>query len=144
MLNILVYTTLFMARIPDEKEEDHCSAATHNVSVHRDGSSEKDVEQISGLPEPISNEAFREVPAVIDTPPTTRSADNPVARSAKPRGLFGRFSILVEAVEPQTDYSRRTKWFITFVVAVAAAGAPLGSAILYRKQGPVLDGATFD
>ncbi len=53
-----------------------------------------------------------------------------VRRSAR-RGLFGRFTILAEVEEPK-HYERRTKWFITFMIAIAAAAAPLGSAILFR------------
>ena len=54
----------------------------------------------------------------------------PVPRSQR-RGLFGRFTLVAEVEEPK-HYSRRTKWYITFVVALAAAAAPLGSAIIFR------------
>ena len=53
-----------------------------------------------------------------------------VPRSQR-RGLFGRFAILAEVEEPK-HYSRRTKWYITFVVALAAIAAPMGSAIIFR------------
>ena len=56
---------------------------------------------------------------------------------AKRRGLFGRFTILAEIEEPK-HYPRRTKWFITFNVALAAVAAPLGSAILFRETSHVL------
>lgn len=55
-----------------------------------------------------------------------------VPRSQR-RGLFGRFTILAEVEEPK-HYTRRTKWFITFVIALAAAAAPLGSAIIFRES----------
>lgn len=48
------------------------------------------------------------------------------------RGLFGRFTIVAEVEEPK-HYSRRTKWFITFVVAMAAVAAPMGSVIFFRE-----------
>ena len=71
---------------------------------------------------------------------TTASSITPapvkVPRS-KRRGLFGRFSILAEVEEPQ-HYSRRTKWYITFVIAMAAIAAPLGSAIILRASAQVL------
>ncbi len=54
-----------------------------------------------------------------------------VPRSQR-RGLFGRFTILAEVEEPK-HYSRRTKWYITFVVALAAVAAPMGSAIIFRR-----------
>lgn len=53
-----------------------------------------------------------------------------VPRSQR-RGLFGRFTIVAEVEEPK-HYSRRTKWYITFVVALAAVAAPMGSAIIFR------------
>lgn len=61
------------------------------------------------------------------TPPPVK-----VPRS-KRRGLFGRFTILAEVEEPK-HYSQRTKWFITFVIALAAVAAPMGSAIIFRKS----------
>ena len=51
---------------------------------------------------------------------------------SKRRGLLGRFSLLAEVEEPK-DYRRGTKWFITFVIAMAAVAAPLGSAIILRE-----------
>ncbi len=51
------------------------------------------------------------------------------------RGLFGRFTLVAEVEEPK-HYPRRTKWFITFNIALAAVAAPLGSAIIFRKVPP--------
>lgn len=51
------------------------------------------------------------------------------------RGLFGRFTLVAEVEEPKR-YPRRTKWFITFNIALAAVAAPLGSAIIFRKVPP--------
>lgn len=48
------------------------------------------------------------------------------------RGLFGRFSLIPEVIDPKT-YPRRTKWSITGVVSAAAVVAPLGSSIFFRK-----------
>lgn len=61
------------------------------------------------------------------TPPPVK-----VPRS-KRRGLCGRFTIVAEVEEPK-HYARRTKWFITFNIALAAVAAPLGSAIVFRKS----------
>lgn len=47
------------------------------------------------------------------------------------RGLFGQFTLVAEIENPKT-YPRKMKWFITFIVAVAAAAAPSGSAIFFR------------
>lgn len=53
-----------------------------------------------------------------------------VSRSDR-RGLFSRFALVAEVTEPY-DYKDSTKWFITFVVSIAAAAAPIGSAIILR------------
>ena len=55
-----------------------------------------------------------------------------VARAER-RGLFARFTILAEVEEPK-NYPRSTKWLITFLIAMAAVAAPLGSAIILREQ----------
>lgn len=56
-----------------------------------------------------------------------------VPRSQR-RGLFGRFTLVAEVQDPY-DYDNKLKWFITFIVAFAAAGAPMGSTIFLRKSG---------
>ncbi|KAA6414029.1 MAG: MFS multidrug resistance transporter [Lasallia pustulata] len=67
------------------------------------------------------------IPASIAN--SLRPAPVKVPRS-KRRGLFGRFSIIAEVEEPK-DYPNKTKWFLTFVIAVAAAAAPFGSTIFF-------------
>lgn len=62
----------------------------------------------------------------------TNPAPVKVPRSQR-RGLFGRFIVFAEVEEPK-HYPRRTKWLITFVVALAAAAAPLGSNIIFRES----------
>lgn len=56
---------------------------------------------------------------------------------SKRRGLFSRFAVVAEVTQP-FDYKDSTKWFITFIVAVAAAAAPIGSAIILRKCVPLV------
>lgn len=73
--------------------------------------------------ESLSHSQIQEAHA---TPPTAVK----VPRSER-RGLFARATILAELEDPY-QYSYRTKWFIVFVVAYAAAAAPLGSAIIFR------------
>lgn len=58
---------------------------------------------------------------------------------SKRRGLFARFALIAEVTHPQ-DYDRRTKWFITFIVAFSAAAAPAGSSIFF----PALDQVAAD
>jgi hypothetical protein len=50
----------------------------------------------------------------------------------KRRGLFGQMTLVAEVEDPKT-YPRKMKWFITFIVAVAGATAPMGSSIFFRK-----------
>jgi len=57
-----------------------------------------------------------------------------VPRSER-RGLFARFSLVAEVTDP-TDYKNNVKWFITFIVAIAAGAAPTGSAIIFRTSSP--------
>ncbi|PGG96215.1 hypothetical protein AJ80_09859 [Polytolypa hystricis UAMH7299] len=52
------------------------------------------------------------------------------------RGLFGRLTILAEVRQPK-HYPRKSKWFITFIIAVAAAAAPMGSAIFFPSLSQV-------
>lgn len=51
----------------------------------------------------------------------------------KRRGLFSQLTLVAEVEDPKT-YTRRMKWFITFIVAVAAVAAPSGSAIFFRES----------
>ncbi|OJJ97952.1 hypothetical protein ASPACDRAFT_80059 [Aspergillus aculeatus ATCC 16872] len=52
------------------------------------------------------------------------------------RGLFGQLTLLAEVVDPKV-YPRKTKWFITFIVAVAGAAAPMGSSIFFPSLSQV-------
>ncbi|CAD0090955.1 unnamed protein product [Aureobasidium mustum] len=45
------------------------------------------------------------------------------------RGLLARVAVVAEVEDPK-HYARRTKWLLTFVVAVAGAAAPMGSGII--------------
>ncbi|EPS33330.1 hypothetical protein PDE_08292 [Penicillium oxalicum 114-2] len=49
---------------------------------------------------------------------------------ARRRGLFAQLTLIAEVEDPKT-YSRKLKWFITFIVAVAGATAPMGSSIFF-------------
>ncbi|KIX00860.1 uncharacterized protein Z518_09925 [Rhinocladiella mackenziei CBS 650.93] len=83
----------------------------------------------------------RDVEAVDDVLRRTITPKKPVVKVSRPkrRGLFARFALIAEVTEP-TDYKNRTKWFITFIVAVAAAAAPVGSGIIF----PTLDQVASD
>lgn len=68
------------------------------------------------------------VPVVSNPPPPAV----PVPRRQR-RGLLAQVTIIAEVTEPK-HYSRSIKWTITFLVALAAAAAPLGSAIFFRMS----------
>ena len=80
-------------------------------------------------PEKSKGSSAQDVEAVREetTPPPVK-----IPR-AKRRGLFGRFTLLAEVEEPK-HYPPHTKWFITFIVGIAAVAAPLGSAIIFRRS----------
>lgn len=66
------------------------------------------------------------------TTESTHPAPVKIPKSQR-RGLLGRFTLVAEVEDPK-DYSRSTKWYITFVVALAAMAAPMGSAIILRLR----------
>ena len=77
----------------------------------------------------------------------TRTLSNPPPPVPVPRhkrrGLLGRFTVVAE-VEIPRHYPRTTKWFITFVIAIAAMAAPLGSAIFLRWSHLFTSSCTYD
>ena len=59
------------------------------------------------------------------------------------RGLIATFAVIPEVTDPR-KYSRRTKWTITMIVAVAAAAAPLGSTIILPALSSISDDFNVD
>ena len=113
---------------------------TKTTETHHPSSGEIDVEKkaIGALPtgdesqsSPMRLSASRSRKEQFDTASSCSARPTAVPRD-KRRGLFGRFAVLEEVVEPK-DYPRKTKWFITFIVAIAGAAAPLGSVIYLRS-----------
>lgn len=62
---------------------------------------------------------------------SARSRPLTIVPRAKRRGLFATLTVIPEVERPY-DYSRKTKWTITAIVALAAAGGPIGSNLMYR------------
>ena len=62
---------------------------------------------------------------------STRSRTLSIIPRSKRRGLLARFTLIPEVARPY-DYKQSTKWLITLQVALAAAAAPMGSAIILR------------
>ena len=75
-----------------------------------------------------------ELEAQISNPDTENSIPDPITvPRAQRRGLLARFSVVAEVGEPK-HYPRRIKWFVTFIVALAAVAAPMGSTIFFRER----------
>ncbi|KAK7954507.1 MFS multidrug resistance transporter [Apiospora saccharicola] len=70
---------------------------------------------------------------------STRSRAPSVVPRSQRRGLFAQLALVPEVNRP-FDYSNKVKWTITIFVAIAAAAAPLGSAIFF----PALPAITRD
>ncbi|THC96368.1 hypothetical protein EYZ11_004139 [Aspergillus tanneri] len=66
-------------------------------------------------------------------PTETESKLPAVVPRLKRRGLFGQLTLLAEIENPKA-YPRNKKWFITFIVAVAGATAPMGSSIFFLSS----------
>ena len=76
---------------------------------------------------PVSDhDPFPTIPPPL--PASIASLAVPIARGQR-RGLFSSLTLIPEVTTP-TSYPRRTKWIITSLIAVAAAAAPMGSAIV--------------
>lgn len=85
----------------------------------------------SGASQPADADADAdEAPATLSRTLSNPPPPVPVPRDRR-RGLCGRFTVVAE-VEIPKHYARGTKWFITFVIAIAAMAAPMGSAIFLR------------
>lgn len=79
------------------------------------------------IPSPVSDhDPFPTIPPPL--PASIASLAVPIARGQR-RGLFSSLTLIPEVTTP-TSYPRRTKWIITSLIAVAAAAAPMGSAIV--------------
>lgn len=109
-----------------EKISGHVDMEASNSSTEPPSSDDEKAElkkEGSKIVDPESSEAEETVPAPVKIPRAQR------------RGLFGRFTLVAEVEEPK-HYPRKTKWFITFIVAFAAIAAPMGSAIIFREPPP--------
>lgn len=100
--------------------------------ISRDGSQYQPAdEERRGPAGADSNDPERGSPAVVVTVSRTPSVASQAIPRAQRRGLFGRFGILPEVERPY-EYPNKVKWFITFIVALAGAGAPVGSSLIWR------------
>ncbi|KAJ5169680.1 Major facilitator superfamily domain general substrate transporter [Penicillium coprophilum] len=88
---------------------------------------ENDIHSLSDASSNTAEEHDPENPPRLERQLTELGPPIKVAR-LKRRGLFGQLALVAEIENPKT-YPRRMKWFITFVVALAGATAPMGSAV---------------
>ncbi|KAJ9351777.1 hypothetical protein DTO027B9_6153 [Paecilomyces variotii] len=115
-------------------------ASDEERAMHSNGISEETDSDTHSISPASSLPPMVEGKSPEDAFPTQRATSIheepiPVPRSRR-RGLFAQFTLLAEVENPKT-YPRRTKWFITFIVAVAAAAAPMGSSIFFPSLSQV-------
>jgi hypothetical protein len=111
-------------------------SASEEKARHSDSEGEENAVEISlqnGTP--ASKGGIPRVPQSRRTSSFAKTA-SVIPRSER-RGLFGHFTIIPEIERPY-EYTRKTKWLITAIVALAAAASPMGSGIFYRKLCPCL------
>ena len=96
---------------------------------HNDASSLPELNNDHLFPSYLAASSAVPVPvSVLDASEESRNGP-----CSKHRGLFNHL-IVVKAIEEPIAYSRRLKWFITFLAAGAAAIDPISSTILYRTH----------
>lgn len=69
-----------------------------------------------------------DTPAAVRQTTTTDLGPAIIVPRLKRRGLFAQLALVPE-VENAKTYSRKTRWFLTIVVAAAGATAPMGTSI---------------
>ncbi|KAH8671695.1 major facilitator superfamily domain-containing protein [Xylariales sp. PMI_506] len=95
------------------------------ISSHHD-------EQTESVPAAAPEEQHQEV-KTQGAPTDFTAISEQIPRSQR-RGLFGRFTIIPEVVDPRA-YSNGTKWLMTVIAAIAGATSSTGSSIFYPALG---------
>jgi hypothetical protein len=114
----------------DEKRSSRKEIADSN-SVHSHSTNDT----IEEIPEGLEQDT-KQAQRTKSSSSSTRTRTAIIVPRAKRRGFLARLTVIPEVERPY-DYKNRTKWFITFQVAIAAAAAPMGSAILLRECRPL-------
>ena len=102
----------------DDKKGD-----TDGDSIHSQSS--------SGTIEPIPDQKEPQ-PRSKSKSSSVRSRPLSIVPRHERRGLLGKLALIPEVDRPY-DYKNSTKWLITAIIALAAAAAPIGSAIFLRE-----------
>ena len=108
------------------RDEDSKKEQTDEDSLHSRASSLQIEEG-----DPVAEEG--QVPRSKSRASSTHSRALSIVPRSQRRGLLARLAVIPETNRPY-DYPNKTKWLITLIVAIAAAAAPLGSAIFFRKS----------
>ncbi|KAF3357946.1 hypothetical protein VD0004_g9453 [Verticillium dahliae] len=121
---------------PAQQRHSVDSLSIHSQASHGSQQDEKPSRRASEKPDVYGADA--EQPGAGVTSPirdrsraaSTRSRPISVVPASRRRGFLGRLTLIPELERPQ-EYSNKTKWCITAVVALAGSASPLGSAIFY-------------
>jgi hypothetical protein len=128
-------TTSLPARLPNPSTSDP-NPDKGDIRTTSRTSSTHTLESVASSSSPSTviadNEDVEHRGSVLDRIVTPRRDAVKVPRSQR-RGLLGRFTLVAEVQDPY-DYNNKLKWFITFIVAFAAAAAPMGSSIFFRTS----------
>ncbi|KKA21610.1 Uncharacterized protein T310_4397 [Rasamsonia emersonii CBS 393.64] len=115
-------------------EDDSESASQSKDEPTANGEDSHPISPNPSLPAVTEDKSIEDA-AAVQRVSTELGPPVPVPRR-KRRGLFGQFTLIAEVENPKT-YSRKIKWFLTFVVAMAAVAAPMGSAIFFPSLSQV-------
>lgn len=110
-----------------------CVSDTTTTASH-----DKDVEAQEDLPQHDPSDEKRpstELRPKLSRASSIRSPIVIVPRKER-RGWLAHLALIPEVTIP-TDYSNKTKWLITAIVAVSGAAAPMGSAIILPALTPI-------
>lgn len=91
---------------------------------------------LTGSIEPVTDAEVQEDLRARSRSSSVRSRAVTIIPRLKRRGLLAQLAIIPEVTRPK-EYKRKTKWLITLTVAIAAAAAPMGSAVFFRESCPV-------
>ncbi|KAL6705051.1 hypothetical protein ACN47E_007310 [Coniothyrium glycines] len=103
-----------------QQQDDSISASSSHATTDTEHSTNKHHQ------DPTSQQSQR--PAMLSRT-TSVTPDAVIVPRSQQRGLLARFTMIPEVENPY-HYARKTKWFLTFIVAFCAMAAPMGSAIV--------------
>ncbi len=115
-----------VAHLTEKSKDERRLEADDALSTHSSHSSAPSEQST------ITDNQSHDVEAALERTLTPKKPIIKVSRAQR-RGLFVRFCVVAEVTEPW-DYQNSTKWFITFIIAIAGAAAPVGSAIIFRTS----------